>query len=104
MLQVTSDLNTTLRDLERRMGQLVRWRDTTIREAERIIRDTNHEFDEIAVELGREINELRERLQRTDEPKPIRVRAARAPKNLDGLDDEDQQHYRELLTKRKGKR
>lgn len=101
------DLETELYQLERRMLLIVKSRDEVILEANRLIREANREFDELAVPLGKQINELRERLKLSSEPVDTSSRRparSHKPPAMDGLDDDDQEHYRQLLAKRKAKR
>lgn len=101
MLQVTAQ--TELAELQARVAKLVKQRDETIKFAYALIRETNAEFDRVAVPLGRRINEIRAELAPEPEPEPARrVRASTA--TLDGLDEDEQEHYRELLAKRKGRK
>lgn len=85
------------------MLRLVKGRDETVRQAARIIRKANREFDELAIPLGRDINELRERLQReaVASPEPKKTTRVRKTSNVLGLDDDEQAHYRNLLARRK---
>lgn len=104
MLQVTTDLETRLYQREQLMLTLVKRRDSLVRQAETIIRSANRDFDELAVPLGREINELRERLHRDDSEPEVKKRRNSHVTQLDGLDDDEQQHFLALKNKRKGKR
>lgn len=105
MLQVTEDLQSRLYELEQARKRLTKWRDETIRTAQSIIERTNREYDSEVLPLGREINELRERLQidTMPEPEPTAPRRQRSHKApvLDGLDDDEQAHYRRLLAAKK---
>lgn len=95
------DLETELYNKEQARLAILKQRDALIERAEQLIEQANRTFDEVAVPLGREINELRERLKR--EAKPADTRQARSHKApaLDGLDDDEQAHYQTLLARRK---
>lgn len=99
MLQVTAQ--TELSELQSRVGKLIRQRDETIRYAHALIREANRKFDEIAIPVGRRINELRAELEAEATPELASRARSNNATTLDGLDDDDQQHYRELLAKRK---
>lgn len=103
MLHVTMDLETELYQLEQRRIAIVKQRDEVIEQAEKMIDRANSWFDEIAVPLGRQINELRERLKKEDEPADKKERARRIIP-LEGLDDDDQAHYQKLLAARRKRR
>lgn len=96
------DLETELYQLEQRMALLVKYRGDFIRKAEASIERANRDFDEVAVPLGQQINELRDRLKKEDKPADKTSRSHK-PAALDGLDDEDQAHYLELLAKKRRK-
>lgn len=94
------DLQSQLYELEQYRMNLIKHRDELIAGAEKIIRLANRDFDSTALELGRQINELRERLKVDDPPADKKERTRRTIP-LEGLDDEDQAHYQELLTRKK---
>ena len=100
MTTFAMDLETELYQLEQRMMGVVKHRDRLIEEAERLIDEANRDFDTLAVPLGRQINELRDRLKREAAPADKRVRMPKAPAT-DGLDDDDVAHLNELLAKRR---
>jgi hypothetical protein len=100
MLQVAMDLETELYQLEQRRMELIKRRDDIIAQAELMIDIANEQFDYAAVPLGRAINELRERLKKEDEPADKKERTRRTIP-LEGLDDDEQAHYKELLARKK---
>lgn len=96
------DLQTELYEAEQTRLELVKRRDSIIDAANHMIDEANREFDGIAVVLGRTINELRERLKLDEKPAETK-RERRRTVPLAGLDDDDQEHYRELLARKKKK-
>lgn len=83
------------------MAALVERRNAVIDLAEQMIDDANKDFDSVAVELGRRINEVRAALRPTATPaKPARKRKAKAP-NMEGLSEQEREMYRQLLAGKK---
>lgn len=87
------------------MAALLDKRNAVIAAAEQMIEDANAEFDEVALELGRAINEARAALA---PPKPERPKRTRTPRrrkdpNMEGLSERDKEMYRQLLTKKVSK-
>jgi hypothetical protein len=97
------DLQTQLYELEQRRLKLVKLRDGLVETAEEIIDRANRDFDKDVIPLGRAINELRERLKVDNPPADKRRERQRTTVELVGLDDDDQAHYQELLTRKKKK-
>ena len=98
------DLETELYQLEQRRLALVKSRDEVLDYLEREIDETNRQFDQAVIPLGRQINELRERLKLDEKTadKPRRQRKLKAVV-MDGLDDEDRAHFQELLAAKRGR-
>lgn len=95
------DLETKLYNKEQTRLAILKQRDALIERAEQLIEEANKTFDEVAVPLGREINDLRERLKREDKPADTRTGRSHKAPTLDGLDDDEQAHFQQLLARRK---
>lgn len=88
-----------LQALEARMLQLIHARDRTIEAAELMIDQANCEFDAVAVELGRAINETRASSKPAAVKRQRKVRAKKEPA-MDGLTDAEKAMFRQMLTRK----
>lgn len=86
-----------LQALEARMMTLVHARDAVIEQAEQMIDQANRQFDSIAVELGRAINQARADAPVEKKAKAKRAARKRKEPETEGLTPEEQALYRNML-------
>ena len=100
MSHVTTDTN--LAALEARLASLTQWRTATvanchrmIEEAQQQIQKTNRQYDQAALELGRQINALKPPEEKSAPAATTRSRK-QPEMSFDGLTDEEIEHYKAL--------
>lgn len=82
------------------MMQLLSERDLVISVAESMIQQANRDFDRAAVPLGKQINQLKAEAQAAV---PVVKTVKHRRKRLDGLTDQERDHFYRLLNKKDGK-
>lgn len=89
-----------LQALESRMLDLIEARNAVIDRAEQMIDQANKEFDDIAVTLGRAINEARAQSKPAEmansKTKPRKARRKKDPE-MEGLTDREKAAFRQML-------